>query len=61
MLRFIAKHILKKAMNKNDIKENIFADMRKKAKESDNKLDDAGVEALAIAWDVIIPIIIGRL
>ena len=61
MFGFIARAILKRALGKMSIKKNIFDALRAKAKETENKLDDAGVDALEIGWDVIIPIIIGKL
>jgi len=42
------------------LKKKIFADLRTAAQRTDVKLDDAGVDALEVVWDVVVPILIGK-
>ena len=51
--------MLAKILTSPEVKKRVFDELRSAAKKSDTKLDDAGVDAAEVVWDVIVPIVAG--
>lgn len=57
----IGRMILKKMLGRPELKERIIAALRAEASKTDTKIDDSLVDATDVAWDIVIPLIVGKL
>lgn len=61
MIQGIMKLLLGKVLGSAETKRRVIEGLREQAKKTDNKFDDAGVDAFEAFWDVAVPIIIGKI
>lgn len=52
--------IFGKILSDDSVKKQIFLELRNAAAKSDTKIDDEAVDALEVAWGIVVPIIVGR-
>lgn len=56
----LARMILKQVLGGPEVKARVIAELRNAAKGTDNKIDDSLVDAVDVIWDVVCPIIVGK-
>lgn len=61
MIMFIAQAILKRVLGQAMLKTRVIEGLRKEAAKSETKIDDQAVDIFAEAWEVIVPILVGKL
>ena len=61
MIMFVAMAILKRVLGQPMLKLRVIEGLRKEAAKSETKIDDEAVDIMSEAWDVIIPILVGKL
>ena len=61
MIAFLGRAILKRVLGRSSVRDQVFASLRAAAKKTETKIDDAAVDIIEEAWDVVIPVIIGKL
>lgn len=61
MLQGLLRALLGKLLMNPKTRERIFHALREQARKTDTQLDDAGVDAFETAWDVVVPILVGKL
>lgn len=61
MIMVLGRAILKKILGKPEIKTRVIEALRAEAKKSDTKIDDSAVDAVEVIWDVVMPVLLGKL
>lgn len=56
----LARLLLGKILAGDDVKKKVIDELRKAAQRTDSTLDDGAVDVFEEAWDVVIPILIGK-
>lgn len=57
----LARLLLGKVLSSKDLKEKVFGELKKKAAQSETTIDDDAVKIVEEVWDVVIPVILGKI
>ena len=61
MILLLGRAILKKLLMNPEMKKRIMDALKKEAAKTETKLDDTAVDAFDVVWDVVLPILLGKL
>ncbi len=61
MVMYLAKILIGKLLSSESVKEKVFNELKKKAADSETTIDDEAVEVFGEIWDVVIPVLLGKL
>ena len=56
----IGRLVLGKLVSDEKTKARVIAELREAAKDTENGIDDAAVDALEACWDVLFPVMLGK-
>jgi hypothetical protein len=56
-----ARLLLRAVLMAPDTKRRVVEALRYAAKQTDSKVDDAAVDTFEAAWDVVVPVLVGKL
>lgn len=56
-----ARILLRALLMAPETKKRVVAALREAAKQTDSKVDDAAVDTFEAAWDVVVPVLVGKL
>jgi len=57
----IARACLGKYLSNPKLKEQVFLDLRSQAQKTETKFDDAAVDTFEDMWNVVMPVLLGKL
>ena len=57
----LGRMIFKKILSNDETKKKVMAELKKAAKDSDNKIDDNVVEVLDAVWDVFAAVLVTKM
>lgn len=58
---FFARFLLGKVLGNPEVKKRVMEELAKAAQRTDTKLDDDAVRVVGEVWDVVVPVIVGKL
>ena len=61
MILMIGRAILKRLLMRPEIRQRAIEALRKEAAKTDTKIDDTAVDAVETIWDVVLPVVLGKL
>lgn len=61
MILLLGRLILKKMLMRPEVRDRAISALRKEAAKTETKIDDTAVDAFETVWEVVLPVILGKL